>query len=352
MDPDPFQYTDKPDLSKGEDELVELHPDGDVVLVVGDHKYDLQRQLLIHSKVLAIASPCFATLFGSVFQEGRTAKQESFPRIKLEEDDAGGMKVILYLLHFKSKDEYKNIEPRVLPLIARASDKYGCSTALSPWIFRWLHDTPEPSSPDEHGYLLVAAYLFGATDHWRSISTKAVKQMAPALGRRGRITKSYPFCLNISKRKEALEKEISSKLDLLQDEMGKVEGVLQSDVAAYKKDPLLCLECGRLHPGGSKQCQPCKNMSLHGSFCTAQSRVAEDFDILRRNELWPSVAPFRTGTITSIGNQLSGLNLDKHWCGAGPICPLKVNVYSLSTRTNRIIRNIEGINMKDDSALA
>ncbi|KDN68927.1 hypothetical protein CSUB01_11625 [Colletotrichum sublineola] len=182
MDPEPFQYTDKPDLSKGGDKLIELHPDGDVVLVVGDHECSPKRQLLVHSKVLVIASPYFATLFGPVFQEGRTAKQENCPRIKLEEDDAEAMEIVLSLLHFKAKDEYKNIEPRLLALVARASDKYGCNTTLSPWIFRWLYDTPEPSSPEEHGYLLVAAYLFDATDHWRSISTRAVKQMAPGFG--------------------------------------------------------------------------------------------------------------------------------------------------------------------------
>ncbi|KAK2005380.1 hypothetical protein LZ32DRAFT_194521 [Colletotrichum eremochloae] len=40
------------------------------------------------------------------------------------------MEIILYLLHFKTKDEYKNIEPRLLALVARERNKYGCTPRL------------------------------------------------------------------------------------------------------------------------------------------------------------------------------------------------------------------------------
>ncbi|KAK1993388.1 hypothetical protein LX36DRAFT_537932, partial [Colletotrichum falcatum] len=282
--------------------LIELHPKGDVVLAISGSTSGLERRFLVHSGLLTIASPYFAALFGPVFREGRDLKQGACPRIQLKEDDMEAMEIILSLLHFKAKDEYKNIEPRILALVARESDKYGCTTALSPWIFRWLHDTPEPSSAEEHGYLLVATYMFGATDNWKDISTRAIKQLAPGFGESW--LGQEVLSLLPQHIKDGIEKQICLTLDLLHTEIQKVEGVLQRDTAAYKQDSMLCCDCGRLLPCGAKQCRPCGNKNPHATFCTAQTRVAEYFKVLRQNDLWPSVVPFGSQTITTIGNKL------------------------------------------------
>ncbi|KAK2005372.1 hypothetical protein LZ32DRAFT_513826, partial [Colletotrichum eremochloae] len=292
--------------------LIELHPKGDVVLVVSGSVSGLERRFLVHSELLTIVSPYFAALFGPVFREGRETKQGTSLQAQLKEDDTEAMEIILSLLHFKTKDEYKNIEPRLLALVARESNKYGCTTALWHWIFRWLHDTPEPLNAEEHGCLLVATYLFGATDHWKAISTRAIKQLAPGFRTSWsgqEVLSLLPQHIEVGR---CYEEQIFLTLDLLHIEIQKIEGVLQSDTAAYKQDSLLCCDCGRLLPCGAGQCRPCRNKNPHATFCTAQTRVAEYFNILRRNELWPSVAPFGNQTITRISNQLSRLCVFNH----------------------------------------
>ncbi|KAK2005303.1 hypothetical protein LZ32DRAFT_674805 [Colletotrichum eremochloae] len=312
MDTEPREEEIKPDQSEAKDELIELYPKGDVVLVVSGSVSGLERRFLVHSELLTIVSPYFAALFGP----------GTSPQVQLKEDDTEAMEIILSLLHFKIKDEYKSIEPTLLALVARESNKYGCTTALWPWIFSWLHGTPEPST----------------------ISTRAIKQLAP--GFRTSWSGQEVSPLLPQHIEDTIEEQIFLTLDLLHIEIQKIEGVLQSDTAAYKQDSLLCCDCGRLLPCGAGQCRPCRNKNPHATFCTTQTRVAEYFNILMRNELWPSVAPFGNQTTTRISNQLSGLCVFYHQCKAGLVCPLKLNVYRLTKQTNHIIRNIKGVKIK------
>ncbi|TKW50812.1 hypothetical protein CTA1_5308 [Colletotrichum tanaceti] len=155
----------------------ELHPHADLVLVLRRGSTEPARKYLVHSEVLVAASPYFTTLLGPNFCEGHALRSETRPEITLEEDDPEAMDVLLSALHHKTKSQHNNVDLQLLAHIARASDKYRCNVALSPWVFRWLQESKHPDDTLEHGLLLMAAYLFDAKDKFPTISAEAIKHL-------------------------------------------------------------------------------------------------------------------------------------------------------------------------------
>lgn len=111
--------------------LERLNPDGDVILLVEGQSTG---QFLVSSKILSIASPVFAKLFGSNFHEGMQMAKSSRPTIPLREDDPVAMRTILRILHHQEPEQVEPMNAERLAIFAIHCDKYDCVKALRPWI--------------------------------------------------------------------------------------------------------------------------------------------------------------------------------------------------------------------------
>lgn len=139
-------------------------PNGDVILVVGPE--GVVKQLRVATKVLNLASPVFAVMFGPQWAEGQALSSTNPPNVRLQDDDPDAMQCMLSVLH------YRRVLTKKLPLpvfkkMALLCEKYDCSAALSPWAKDPLQ---ELHWQDGHQYeALWLSYVFGsARTFWKA----------------------------------------------------------------------------------------------------------------------------------------------------------------------------------------
>lgn len=142
--------------------LETLDPDGDAVLLITGAA---SGRFLVSSKILILASPVFAKLLTSGFREGNQMKNSTRPTLTLPEDSPGAMRTILQALHLQGSEVGDSRSAKQLAVIAVLSDKFDCNSALRPWILNWLGGFSHMETPEDHGYLLLTAYLFHCEDH-------------------------------------------------------------------------------------------------------------------------------------------------------------------------------------------
>ncbi|KAJ9130228.1 hypothetical protein NKR23_g12296 [Pleurostoma richardsiae] len=86
------------------------------------------------------------------------------------------MEIILSVLHYQNLKTYDTLHAKELAAVALHSDKYDCTKALRPWISQWFGRIRGGSSTDDLALLLVAAYFFRASEHFKSVSARIVRQ--------------------------------------------------------------------------------------------------------------------------------------------------------------------------------
>lgn len=138
-------------------------------------------RFLVSSKVLSLASPVFAALFSPHFREGCSLLRGDRPSIKLEDDGATPMKIILGILHYQYYAVPSQMDTELIAQIAIHCDKYDCSRALEPWTTRWLSHARAKSGPTEMGLLLLAAYKFEVFTPFAELSAKCIADLEPNL---------------------------------------------------------------------------------------------------------------------------------------------------------------------------
>jgi hypothetical protein len=158
-------------------DLVSLDSSGDAVLAVGGPDIHRTVRFLISTKVLSLASPVFAKMFGPNFQEGHKIRCGERIQVELEEDDSLAMEVILKALHYHKPNQCP-VDAERLASIAVHCDKYDCTGALSSWISYWLNNlTPITRRPEDLGFLLLAAYNFDDAEQFKEISARALRDL-------------------------------------------------------------------------------------------------------------------------------------------------------------------------------
>lgn len=136
-------------------------PNGDVILAVGPE--DAVKQIRVATKVLSLASPVFAVMFGPQWAEGQGLSTIDPPSVRLKEDDPDAMQCMLSVLH------YRKIVSTKVPLllfkkVALLCDKYDCSVAMSSWAQDRLRKMVGGADYD----ILWLAYVFGcAHTFWK-----------------------------------------------------------------------------------------------------------------------------------------------------------------------------------------
>ena len=91
--------------SRNLNNMHDLDPDGDVVLVVESQNV---KRFLASSKILSLASPVFSKMLSSNFREGMQMAVSYRPTIVLHDDDPFAMKTMLGIFHHKELDEKAN----------------------------------------------------------------------------------------------------------------------------------------------------------------------------------------------------------------------------------------------------
>jgi hypothetical protein len=126
---------------------------------------------------------------------------------------------------------------------------------------------------------------------------------------------------------------IQRVLDELEAIVQDMESALRVSSEVYATRQLLCTVCGRSLPCEAKKCHPCHNTDLQGRFCTKETRVAEYFEILRKAELWPTVASFVECSVSDVSLRFTRARKDaKHVCEASYSCPLLMTLDLLITK--------------------
>ncbi|EGR45491.1 uncharacterized protein TRIREDRAFT_111124 [Trichoderma reesei QM6a] len=309
-------------------ETVQLDPEGDAVLSIkgsdGDKSY------LVSSRVLSLASPVFSKMFGPNFKEGQEIRRGDCPRISLEEDDPEAMGLILSILHYKCAQVPLAMEPKELATLAMHADKYYCNEALRPWASQWCSNMKEVTAPEDHGFMLLAAYMFRSPS-FSEIASRAVRQLTPNFA--SIWEKHEELALLPETITDTLSDQIAGGLRELHQLLQSTEVRLREQKACHSMYGLICSRCGRTLPGEAKKCHPCCNTDLLTKTCTSDHRVAEYFETLTRCELWPSLKPFTATDLSGIQERFQYARGDhKHLCGAGETCPLvRVEVHDAIT---------------------
>jgi hypothetical protein len=91
-------------------EVISLDVDGNAILDIEDLRSQKALEFLISTKVLSLASPVFAKMFGPHFEEGHRVRRGECPHIKLNDDDPHAMEAILRTLHYQSINQLHAID--------------------------------------------------------------------------------------------------------------------------------------------------------------------------------------------------------------------------------------------------
>lgn len=109
----------------------EIDPDGNVTLLIEGQS---RARFLVSSKILSMASPVFARLFGQRFYEGTQMANLSCPTIPLHEDDPVAMRIIIRILHYQEPKQGVSVDAESLAKLAIHCDKYDCSRRSIPGL--------------------------------------------------------------------------------------------------------------------------------------------------------------------------------------------------------------------------
>lgn len=148
--------------------VVEIAPDGDLILIVGPE----EAKLHVHSMFLRAVSKPFSAMLGPGWKEGHDLLDCDKPaEIPLPEDNAVAMKIICSIIHHQNREVPQPLAAGDVLAVAVTADKYDCVQVLKFASDSWLRP-----SGDEAGNLMLlaaAAYLFQNAQAFKEI-TKAL----------------------------------------------------------------------------------------------------------------------------------------------------------------------------------
>ncbi|CAK1360675.1 unnamed protein product [Cercospora beticola] len=157
--------------------FVTIEPDGDIVLVVGEHNEQFQ----VSSRVLSKASPVFKAMLGPNFREGQQKRSSSQPAtVELPEDDSDGMRLILQFIHLGGIDLGTSGISRIIVIrhAAVALQKYQMLEVLR-WpmqglLTNWLWEHKKQKSIAFVLEAVAAAYLLGSDDAFQGATAHLI----------------------------------------------------------------------------------------------------------------------------------------------------------------------------------
>ncbi|KAH7019591.1 hypothetical protein EDB80DRAFT_600972 [Ilyonectria destructans] len=145
--------------------VVEIAPDGDLILIVGPE----ETKLHIHSMLLIAVSKPFSAMFGPDWKEGHDMLDRNGPaELLLPEDNAAALKIICSIIHHQNREVPQTLAAGDVLAVAVTADKYDCVHALRFASESWLR----PSRDEASNLMLLtaAAYLFQNAQAFKEIT--------------------------------------------------------------------------------------------------------------------------------------------------------------------------------------
>lgn len=145
--------------------LVEIAPDGDLILIVGPE----EAKLLVHSMLLRAVSRVFSVMFRPDWKEGQDLLDRDGPtELPLPEDNAAALKIICCIIHHRNREIPQTLAAGDILAVAVTADKYDCLHALRFASESWLR----PSTGESSNLMLLtaAAYLFQNAQAFKEIT--------------------------------------------------------------------------------------------------------------------------------------------------------------------------------------
>ncbi|KAJ9195795.1 hypothetical protein DTO164E3_6630 [Paecilomyces variotii] len=320
-------------------EIEKLDAEGDVTLVVGGNTMS-PRQFLVSSKVLSLASPVFAKLFGPHFLEGSQMAKHGNVTIYLDEDDAKGMGIILGILHHQETPEIGKLSAKEVATVAICCDKYDCARVIRPWIANWFRCFGFFASAKEYGFALLAANLLRASDEFSQIARRA--QLECKLGSLDAWDDEEILALLPRSIRRDLTKAIGDLLNLMHHELQSMDLVLRGTKPVWK-GTTMCPSCSKAVVPDLERCPYCNRKR---KLCTEEHRLAEYVSMLRKKGLWPSITPFQTFSVKPLANSIKSLGTNiTPSCEEGRGCPVVSALKGLEERIDGIIGNVKGLSL-------
>lgn len=144
--------------------IVEIAPDGDLILIVGPE----EAKLHVHSMLLRAVSKPFSAMLGPDWKEGHDLLDYDRPaEVLLPEDNAAALKIICSIVHHQNRQVPQSLAAGDVLAVAVTADKYDCVQALRFASESWLRP-----SGDKAGNLMLltaAAYLFQNAQAFKEI---------------------------------------------------------------------------------------------------------------------------------------------------------------------------------------
>ena len=147
-----------------------IDDDGDVLVQTNS------KELILSSKILALASPVFKAMFSPKFREGSTARSAQNPlQLPLPDDNPDALTVLFHTLHFSSKRTFSSLGADLQLQIAQLADKYQCIASISGESGRWLRSLSEGGYESSVLWTLsTIAFLMGHKDEFSKFTVKLV----------------------------------------------------------------------------------------------------------------------------------------------------------------------------------
>ena len=143
------QNTKQPSTS-----VVEIAKDGNVILLVGPDK----KQLQVCSSVLSNASKYFKNMFGPHFSEGQDLRADGLKEVSMPDDDSNALEIVCNIIHLRNDAVPETLSPTEVLNVAVVADKFDCVVAMKHASALWLNPR-EIQDITELGHLMAAAYV-------------------------------------------------------------------------------------------------------------------------------------------------------------------------------------------------
>ena len=145
-----------------------IDDDGDVLVQTNS------KEMLVSSKILALASPVFKAMFSSNFLEGTTIRSAQNPlQLPLPDDDPDALVVLFHTLHFSSKRTFPSLGADLQVQIAQLADKYQCTASICGESRGWLGSLSDGDYESSTLWTLATiAFLMGHKDEFSDYTRK------------------------------------------------------------------------------------------------------------------------------------------------------------------------------------